>query len=415
MLIRSLSKGIGFVLRGVSLFFLGKGTINYFLDGTENQTKNFIIGIIIYLVSSVLITFKKKSQRNSDDIFDTINGVSEGNFQFYNIAKTRKELHGNRPKIFKGKNKTSTTNVQTESKNSIVLKWITWLKSEKREKNLLTEPDIEQGNQEMEKMHKRIFIIQFNGNDQAVDQPEDAKYSLPVWDELVFRLNSITEKGDEIILMLNSPGGITYEYGLAASCLNLLKKNGIVKLTVCVDRVAASGGYLMACVADEIIAAPWAILGSIGVVTFTPNIRRAADKLGIDLLQLTAGTYKRTLDPFGEVTPEKMLHVQAELDTTMHHFKDHICQYRPQLNEKIENIATGESWNGIDALKLGLIDRLGSSSEIIENYLQDPIISDNMYRVVYERNDKFLKFSSSLLPLFHSFSNLLKLRSVQWF
>jgi serine protease SohB len=174
--------------------------------------------------------------------------------------------------------------------------------------------------------------------------------------------------GDEVMLRLESPGGLVHSYGLAASQLRRLREAGH-PLTVCVDRVAASGGYMMACVAERIIAAPFAVIGSVGVVAQLPNFHRLLKKNDIDFELLTAGEYKRTLTVFGENTEQGRQKFREELEQTHHLFKQFIRDNRPQLD--VDDIATGEVWYGSQALEQGLVDALQTSDSFIQQKLAD--------------------------------------------
>ncbi len=170
------------------------------------------------------------------------------------------------------------------------------------------------------------------------------------------------ERGDRVIVQLNSGGGTVTGYGLGAAQLERLKKAGL-HLTVTIDEVAASGGYLMACVADKIIASPFAVLGSIGVVATIPNFSERLQREGVVVEDVTAGKYKRTLTPYKKPRDEDRAKMKSDVENILVIFKSFVKQHRPQLD--IENIATGETWHGPDALKLGLVDELATSDELL--------------------------------------------------
>lgn len=199
---------------------------------------------------------------------------------------------------------------------------------------------------------KRIFVIDFRGDIRA-----SATSSLR---EEVSALISVAEPGDEVLVRLENTGGLVHEHGLAASQLVRIRECGI-PLTVAVDKVAASGGYLMACVADRILAAPFAIVGSIGVLAQVPNFRRLLDERGIAVEQVKAGRYKRTVSMFGEVTDEDREKLREELEEVHGLFQAMVAKYRPQLD--LERVATGEYWYGSRALELELVDALGTSDD----------------------------------------------------
>ncbi len=201
---------------------------------------------------------------------------------------------------------------------------------------------------------RRVFVFEFNGDMRAsaVDQLR----------EEITAMLSVARPEDEAIVVLESAGGTVHGYGLAASQLARIREREI-RLTVVVDRIAASGGYMMACVANEIVAAPFAIIGSIGVVAQFPNFNRFLKKHNIDFEEITAGKYKRTLTMFGENTDEDRTKVQSELNDAHTLFQSFIERYRAQVD--LDTVATGEYWFGSRALELDLIDRLQTSDDVI--------------------------------------------------
>jgi serine protease SohB len=173
---------------------------------------------------------------------------------------------------------------------------------------------------------------------------------------------TLVKPEDQVVLRLESPGGVVHGYGLAASQLQRLRDKQ-VPLTVAVDKVAASGGYMMACVADKIVAAPFSIIGSIGVVAQIPNFNRFLKSKEIDIELHTAGQFKRTLTLLGENTEEGRQKFRESLNETHDLFKGFVHQMRPQLD--IEQVATGEHWYGSQALEKGLVDAVGTSDELL--------------------------------------------------
>ena len=169
-----------------------------------------------------------------------------------------------------------------------------------------------------------------------------------------------------MVLRLESPGGMVHGYGLAAAQLVRLRDAGF-NLTICVDKVAASGGYMMACIANEIVSAPFAVVGSIGVVAQVPNFNRLLKEHHVDFELYTAGEFKRTVTMFGENTEEGKAKFEQELQQTHELFKHFVEKYRPQLN--VEQVATGEHWYGKDALELNLVDTLQTSDEYLLSLL----------------------------------------------
>ena len=172
----------------------------------------------------------------------------------------------------------------------------------------------------------------------------------------------VAKKNDQIILRLDNHGGVVHEHGLAASQLARIRQKKI-NLVVVVDKVAASGGYLMACVANKIYAAPFAILGSIGVIAQLPNFNRLLDNYGVDFEQVTAGQYKRNVTMFGKNTDEDREKLKEQLEEIHSLFKSSVNEYRPELN--LDKVATGEYWYGRRALELGLIDEIKTSDELL--------------------------------------------------
>ena len=177
--------------------------------------------------------------------------------------------------------------------------------------------------------------------------------------EVLLRLR---REGDEVLLKLESGGGMVHGYGLASSQLDRIKAAGL-PLTISVDKVAASGGYMMACIADKIVSAPFAIVGSIGVIAQLPNFNKLLKKHDIEFEQLTAGEYKRTLTMFGENTDKARDKFKQELEETHVLFKDFISERRPAL--ELEKVATGEHWFGKQAKELGLVDEISTSDDLV--------------------------------------------------
>jgi serine protease SohB len=216
----------------------------------------------------------------------------------------------------------------------------------------------------------RVFVIDFKGDIRA-----SATASLR---EEVSAILAAAGKDDQVLVRLENPGGTVHEHGLAASQLLRIKQHGI-RLVVAVDKVAASGGYLMACVADEILAAPFAIVGSIGVIAQLPNFHRWLEAKGVDFEQVTAGRYKRTLTLFGENTDEGREKLKEELEEVHRLFKHQIAEHRSKVD--LDVVATGEHWYGLKALELELIDRITTS----DDFLLDASKDHDLYSVSYKR------------------------------
>ncbi|MAZ77396.1 MAG: protease SohB [Legionellaceae bacterium] len=226
------------------------------------------------------------------------------------------------------------------------------------------------------KNNPRLFVLQFKGD-------MTAKGVGQLRDEITMILTSATEK-DEVLLQLESPGGEVTNYGLAASQLQRIRTANI-PLTVAVDRVAASGGYMMACVANRILAAPFAVLGSIGVVLQAPNVHQFLKSRGIDVELLTAGENKRNLTLLGKNTDEDRQKAQTIIDDIHQQFIEHVKTHRPQV--EIEKIAKGDFWFGARALELKLIDEINTS----DDYLLQATKKQSIYQISTQRKKRFIE------------------------
>ena len=226
------------------------------------------------------------------------------------------------------------------------------IKSEKKKKKAKVKntEDVDKGGSQT----KKYFVLNFEGNIAA-----DAVESLR---EEITAILSMATKGDEVILRLESPGGMVHAYGLASSQL-LRIKNKSIPLTICVDKVAASGGYMMACLADRLVAAPFAIIGSIGVLVQLPNFYRVLKKYDVDYEIISAGEYKRTLTHFGEITPKGKDKVKEDVENIHQIFKDWVKTHRPSV--EINTIATGETWVGSQAKDRYMVDDIKTSDECV--------------------------------------------------
>ncbi|MGK0441184.1 MAG: serine protease SohB [Pseudohongiellaceae bacterium] len=207
---------------------------------------------------------------------------------------------------------------------------------------------------------KRVYVLNFDG-----DMKASAVSNLR---EEVTALLTMAKATDEVVVKLESPGGLVHSYGLAASQLTRIKSKGI-PLTITVDAVAASGGYMMACVGDKILAAPFAVIGSIGVLAQLPNFHRLLKKNDIDFELFTAGEYKRTVTMFGENTDKGREKFTSELEDTHELFKRFVADNRPQVN--IADVATGEIWYGSRALECNLVDDVMTSDEYLLSLRND--------------------------------------------
>ncbi|MGB0954707.1 MAG: protease SohB [Panacagrimonas sp.] len=228
-----------------------------------------------------------------------------------------------------------------------------------------------------EQQRPRVFVLHFEGDLQA--------HAVANLREEISAILQVAKDGDEVLLSLESAGGLVHAYGLGASQL-LRLKNKNLKLTVAVDKVAASGGYLMACVADRILAAPFAVIGSIGVVAQLPNFNRLLKRKEIDVELHTAGEFKRTLTMFGENTDEARSKFRQELEDTHQLFKNFVSDQRPSV--ALEQVATGEHWYGTQALDLKLIDEISTSDDYLLSRVQDADVFElrqRLHRPIPER------------------------------
>lgn len=241
---------------------------------------------------------------------------------------------------------------------------------------------------------KKIYLLHFDGDSKA-----SAISSLR---EEISAILTVATPSDEVVLCLESPGGIVSNYGLAASQLTRLRQKNI-PLTVVVDKVAASGGYMMAVVANKIVAAPFAIIGSVGVVAQIPNFHRLLNKNYIDYELLTAGEYKRTLTMFGENTEKGREKMQEDIERILSYFKDFIAQNRPSVD--VHQIATGEIWLASQALTMNLVDSLDTS----DDYLLTASKDCDIYQVCYTHKKSLAeKFSCGMNAVFENIIRIFK-------
>ena len=235
-----------------------------------------------------------------------------------------------------------------------------WHKAQKKKLKLEAKAAKAKAKQDHQETTKpRVYVLDFKGSMDA--------HEVTSLREEVTAVLAVAKPQDQVVLRLESPGGVVHGYGLAASQLQRLREKQI-KLTVAVDKVAASGGYMMACVADKIVAAPFAILGSIGVVAQIPNFNRFLKNKEIDIELHTAGQYKRTLTLLGENTEEGRQKFREDLNETHHLFKDFVKRMRPSLD--IEQVATGEHWYGLQAQEKGLVDEVGTSDDLLLSLME---------------------------------------------
>lgn len=223
-------------------------------------------------------------------------------------------------------------------------------------------------------IERNVFVLDFDGDIAATD--------VGALRQEITAVLGVATAQDEVVVRLESSGGMVHSYGLAASQLERVRAKGI-QLTICVDKVAASGGYMMACVANRVIAAPFSIIGSIGVVAQVPNVHRLLEKHGVDYEEATAGEFKRTVSFLGKISEEGRRKFREQLEETHGLFKDFVQTYRPNLH--ISDVATGEYWFGKRAVELKLVDALMTSDE----YLLSHIDTAKIFHVAYHPPQSF--------------------------
>lgn len=242
-------------------------------------------------------------------------------------------------------------------------------KTERKEAKKDASTDGQELSDESSSRKPRTYVLNFTG-DIAAEEVKSLR-------EEITAVLSLAEKQDSVLLRLESPGGMVHSYGLASSQL-LRIRNAKIPLTICVDKVAASGGYMMACLADRLVTAPFAIVGSIGVVVQLPNFHRALKKLDVDYETISAGEFKRTLSTFGEITQKGKDKVQEDVETVHDLFKSWVKEHRPSV--EIDKISTGETWHGIQAKERYMVDEIKTSDECIINACE----ASDVYEVEFE-------------------------------
>ena len=304
--------------------------------------------VFVFLLVSLLISLAMQAKAHNEDDKDKIKFKFTNLFNFYkdNVDKLDAaidefdESKSDKEKKAYLKQKAKALKTAPEK-----------LREEKAER-------IKKAEEQGEFFPEHLYVIDFDGDARASQV-----------DELTSKVNLILAKAtdkDEVIIKLTSPGGVVNGYGLCASQLERIRNKGI-NLVACVDTVAASGGYMMVCVASKIVAAPFSYVGSIGVVAQIPNFNKVLKNHDVEYEQVTAGKYKRTLTMFGENTPEARDKFKQEITLIHNRFKAIVAKYRTKLD--IENIATGEYWLAEDAKELNLVDQISTFDEYLQNRL----------------------------------------------
>ena len=340
-------------------------------------------GVTIFLFAGLaliikIVFFKRKRRKKEPHLkFKHWNRRFENDFE-----RLEKELHVAPflPKeanklLMKAKKKEVKEEKRKDKENSV--KTISTIR-EKLKDGLKSE--------EVLKQHSNcVYVLTFIGSIMASEVEQ-------LRDQISFLLQ-IAQPADEIVVRLTSPGGAVPQYGLASSQLERLKQAGL-RCVVCVDTVAASGGYMMAAVADKIIAAPFAIIGSIGVVAGIPNFHRVLQKNEVDYHLFTAGKYKRTVTPFTEVTDEGKQKLQDDITAIHEAFKRLIKEGRPDVD--IEEIATGEYWLASQAKEKGLVDEIMTSDDYLGSKLDDCEVVEITTETEQNRIEKLIEGGASL-------------------
>lgn len=265
-----------------------------------------------------------------------------------------------------------------------------------QEKEQAKKTKLEKKTAATKKPKPRLFVLNFDGDIKA-SEVETLRQEITA-------MLSVANPEDEVFLQLDNSGGMVHEHGLAASQLQRIK-DARLNFTVGIDRVAASGGYMMACVADKIVAAPFAIIGSIGVLAQLPNFNRLLDKAGIDFEQHTAGEYKRTVTMFGKNSEKERDKLKTELQETHDLFRGFVGEHRPKLD--IDQVSTGEHWYGQQALELNLVDELKTSDEYLIESMEMYDIYELKMEIKQSMQDKLLGgLFSSLAKLKDGVSNI---------
>ena len=323
------------------------------------KTVTFVVAVIAIVAVIATSAIKQKHKKGELEITDLSEQFEEVEEEIVHALLNKEELK------------------QKEKADKLIAK-----KKAKEEKALAKENAKSESDKVLEGKSK-VFVIDFKG---SIDAKEVSSLR-----EEVSAILSVATKNDEVFVRLESGGGMVHGYGLASSQLDRIRQHEI-PLTVSVDKVAASGGYMMACVANKIIAAPFAILGSIGVIAQLPNFNKLLKKNDIDFEQFTAGEFKRTVTMFGENTQKGKEKFIEELEETHVLFKDFVSEHRPSLD--LGKVATGEHWFGTKALELGLIDTIQTSDDYLQKLSKSHKVVAIKYEVKKGLAEKFAKAAS---------------------
>ncbi len=306
-----------------------------------------VIAIIAVLIAFVAIAMKQKGQSSGKGQLE-IRSISEA---LDDVADYAKKMLMNDAEV---KALEKRKKAEDKAKKKADKQQAKQFKKDVSTNQSADKSDVKSSSSAESAQKPRLFVIDFNG---SVDAHEVDNFR-----EEITAVLLAAKSSDEVLVNVESGGGVVHAYGLAASQLERIKAKGL-KLTICVDKVAASGGYMMACVADKLVCANFAIIGSIGVIAQMPNFNKLLKKNDIEFEQHTAGDFKRTLTVFGENNDEGRAKFKAELEEVHVMFKDFVTRNRPTLD--ISKVATGEYWFGMQALELGLVDELSTSDDVL--------------------------------------------------
>ena len=299
-----------------------------------------------------------------EDMTDTLDHAMMDKFQFKQLRKSQEKADKLQTKQDKADAKKQAKQIKAEGSSGL-------------------------GEEALPATKKRTFVLDFDGDVKA-SAVEFLRHEISA-------IISVAKVTDEIIMRLDSSGGMVHPYGLAASQLGRINTANI-PLTICVDQIAASGGYMMACMANHITAAPFALVGSIGVVAEVPNVHRLLKKHSIDVEVLTAGEHKRSLTIMGENTRKGRDKFVEDLQQTHGLFKSWVKQQRPQLD--LEQVANGDVWYGQQAIDLGLVDAVGTSDEVLQQAVKDSDVLLIEYVAKKTMGEKFGIAAATSLSLF---------------
>lgn len=324
--------------------------------------KAVTIVVCVFIIVSIVMSLNQKTGKGEKGHIEVTN--LNDRYEAMNHAVAHVVLDPLESKQKQREEKKKTKKEHAERKKALKVA----AKKNKQSQSSNTASTTENVEDKKDEHKKRVFVLDYHG-----DMKASATQNLR---EEITAVLSIASQQDEVVVRLESAGGMVHSYGLASSQLQRIKNKNI-PLTICVDKVAASGGYMMACVANKILAAPFAILGSIGVVGQLPNFHRLLQKIPVDYEMQTAGEYKRTLTMFAENTDKARQKFSQELEETHDLFKSFIYDNRPELD--VATVATGETWYGSRALEKKLVDNIQTSDE----YLLDQIADADVLEVQY--------------------------------